>query len=66
MYKTKKIISFLTLCVLLFSLCACGEKSSEGAVTNNESEASHENIAEDINVPEIVQHTASEFERENI
>lgn len=66
MYKTKKIISCLTLCVLLFSLCACGEKSSEGAVTNNESEASQENIAEDINVPEIVQQTASEFERENI
>ena len=31
MYKTKKIISCFALCVLIFSLCACGEKNSDNA-----------------------------------
>lgn len=26
MYKAKKFISYMALCVLIFSLCACGEK----------------------------------------
>ena len=31
MYKAKKFISYMALCVLIFSLCACGEKGSENA-----------------------------------
>ena len=36
MYKTKKIISCFALCVLIFSLCACGEKSSDNAAIYGE------------------------------
>ena len=36
MYKTKKFISYMALCVLIFSLCACGEKGSENAAIYGE------------------------------
>ena len=36
MYKIKKIISCFALCVLIFSLCACGEKSSDNAAIYGE------------------------------
>ena len=36
MYKTKKIISCFAICVLIFSLCACGEKSSDNAAIYGE------------------------------
>lgn len=36
MYKTKKIILCFALCVLIFSLCACGDKSSDNAAIYGE------------------------------
>lgn len=36
MYKAKKFISYMALCVLIFSLCACGEKGSENAAIYGE------------------------------
>lgn len=36
MYKTKKFISYIALCVLIFSLCACGEKGSDNAAIYGE------------------------------
>lgn len=36
MYKTKKVISCFAICVLVFSLCACGEKSSDNAAIYGE------------------------------
>lgn len=36
MYKAKKFISYMALCVLIFSLCACGEKGSENATIYGE------------------------------
>lgn len=31
MYKTKKVVSCFVLCVLIFSLCACGKESKDNA-----------------------------------
>ena len=36
MYNAKKFISYMALCVLIFSLCACGEKGSENAAIYGE------------------------------
>lgn len=36
MYKTKKFILYIALCVLIFSLCACGEKGNDNAAIYGE------------------------------
>jgi len=36
MYKTKKFISYVALCALIFSLCACGKKGNDNSAIYGE------------------------------